>query len=86
MHYVTIIDPGVSGGEPAGSYPPYDRGMELDIFMKNSSGQPFVGRVWNPTSTVWPDFLNPKTTQYWTEMLQNFHDLVRIYSFVGWKY
>ncbi|XP_059088865.1 lysosomal alpha-glucosidase-like isoform X2 [Tigriopus californicus] len=78
MHYVTIIDPGVSGGEPVGSYPPYDRGIELDIFMKNSTGQPFVGRVWNPKSTVWPDFLNPKTIQYWSEMIQDFHDLVPI--------
>eukprot|EP00095_Tigriopus_kingsejongensis_P008887 snap_masked-scaffold566_size135349-processed-gene-0.4 protein:Tk08887 transcript:snap_masked-scaffold566_size135349-processed-gene-0.4-mRNA-1 annotation:"lysosomal alpha-glucosidase" len=78
MHYVTIIDPGVSGSEPKGSYPPYDRGMELDIFMKNSSGLPFVGRVWNPQTTVWPDFLNPQTVGYWTEMLQRFHNKVPI--------
>ncbi|RWS02510.1 Lysosomal alpha-glucosidase-like protein, partial [Leptotrombidium deliense] len=47
MHYVMIIDPGVSGGEKSGTYPPYDEGMQMDIFIKNSTGQVLIGRVWN---------------------------------------
>lgn len=49
MHYIPLIDPGVSGSEKPGTYPPYDEGLQLDIFVKNSSGQPFVGKV----SLVW---------------------------------
>lgn len=49
MHYIPLIDPGISGSEKPGTYPPYDEGLQLDIFIKNSSGQPFVGKV----SLVW---------------------------------
>lgn len=43
--YVILIDPGVSGSEISGTYPPYDRGVELDVFIKNSTGQIFIGKV-----------------------------------------
>lgn len=45
MHYIPLIDPGVSGSEKPGTYPPYDEGLEMDIFIKNSTGLPFVGKV-----------------------------------------
>lgn len=45
MHYIPIIDPGVSGSEKPGTYPPYDIGLEMDIFIKNSTGQTFIGKV-----------------------------------------
>ncbi|XP_066250642.1 lysosomal alpha-glucosidase-like [Euwallacea similis] len=76
MHYVPLIDAGVSAGEKSGSYPPYDAGIKMDIFVKNSSGQPFVGKVWNSHSTVWPDFTHPNTVDYWTQMLKNLHQQV----------
>ncbi len=77
MHYIPIIDPGVSGSEAAGTYPPWDVGLEMNVFVKNSSGQPFVGRVWNDKgSTVWPDFTHPNATAYWTKMFKEFHDKV----------
>lgn len=44
-HYIPLVDPGVSAGELQGSYPPYDMGIKMDIFVKNSSGQPFIGKV-----------------------------------------
>lgn len=44
-HYIPLVDPGVSAGELKGSYPPYDMGIKMDIFVKNSSGQPFIGKV-----------------------------------------
>ena len=43
MKYIPMFDPGVSASEKPGSYPPYDLGMSMDIFVKNSSGQPFIG-------------------------------------------
>jgi lysosomal alpha-glucosidase len=45
MHYVPIIDPGVSGEEPEGTYLPFDEGKELGIFVRNSTGDLFIGKV-----------------------------------------
>ncbi|XP_026291972.1 lysosomal alpha-glucosidase [Frankliniella occidentalis] len=73
MHYIPLIDPGVSAGEKAGQYEPYDYGLELGIFVNDEKNKPFVGKVWNGISTVWPDFTNPKTLDYWTLMLQKLH-------------
>jgi alpha-glucosidase (family GH31 glycosyl hydrolase) len=78
MHYIPIIDPGISGSEAAGSYPPFDVGLEMNIFIRNSTDQPFVGKVWNRVSTVWPDFTHPNATLYWTKMIRMFHEKVRI--------
>ncbi|XP_048487730.1 lysosomal alpha-glucosidase-like [Plutella xylostella] len=76
MHYVVLIDPGISSSEKPGEYPPFDRGLELDIFIKNSSNMPFVGKVWNKQTTVWPDFTHPSAQAYWLEMLKSLHDQV----------
>ncbi|CAG9821832.1 unnamed protein product [Phaedon cochleariae] len=80
MHYIPLIDPGVSASEPSGTYPPYDIGIKMDIFVKNSSGQPFIGKdvkkVWNRASTVWPDFTHPTTVDYWTQMLNSLHEQI----------
>ncbi|CAH0546035.1 unnamed protein product [Brassicogethes aeneus] len=73
MHYIPLIDPGVSASEKVGTYPPYDIGIKMDIFVKNSTNQPFIGKVWNTGSTVWPDFTHPITVDYWTKMLSNLH-------------
>ncbi|CAG2059891.1 unnamed protein product [Timema podura] len=70
----TYADPGISAAEPRGTYPPYDEGLKLGIFVKNSSGQPFIGKVWNPVDTVWPDFTHPKTVDYWLDQLKSMHD------------
>lgn len=47
MHYIPIIDPGVSGSEKPGSYFPYDAGVKMNIFIKNSTDQIFIGKVSN---------------------------------------
>lgn len=77
MHLVPIVDPGISGSEIPGTYPPYDKGIEMNIFVLNSSSQPFIGKVWNDKSTVWPDFTNPKTLDYWTLMFRNMYDMFK---------
>ena len=84
MHYVPIIDPGISNAEFKSEYPPYDEGIEMDVFVKNSAepgAAPFVGKVWNTVSTVWPDFTHPNATEYWTNQLRAFHNEVMITLF-----
>ncbi|XP_034250014.1 lysosomal alpha-glucosidase-like [Thrips palmi] len=76
MHYIPLIDPGVSAGEKKGAYEPYDYGLELGIFVADEKNKPFVGKVWNGISTVWPDFTNPKTVDYWRVMLEKLHSQV----------
>ena len=40
-----ILDPAISSGEPAGSYPAFEEGERLGVWLRNSSGQPLVGQV-----------------------------------------
>lgn len=76
MHYMIITDPGVSAAEAPGTYPPFDDGVKMDIFVKNSTGQLLIGKVWTGSDTVWPDFTSPKATLYWTRQVKRFHDEV----------
>jgi hypothetical protein len=34
------------------------------LILQDASGDVFIGKVW-PGFTAYPDFLNPKTIQYW---------------------
>ncbi|XP_075213315.1 lysosomal alpha-glucosidase-like [Lycorma delicatula] len=72
MHYVILVDPGISAGEPSGSYPPYDEGITKKLFIMDNTGQkPFLCRVWNKSNkTVFPDFTNPLTAEYWQNQLE----------------
>ena len=61
------------------TYPPYDDGVKLDIFIKNATNQILIGRLFQKSGkTVWPDFSHPSATAYWLKQLQNFHKLVEI--------
>ena len=70
--YVLILDPGIKI-DP--SYAPYSAGLSADVFVKNIEGRPYIGQVWVGPS-VWPDFLHPNATSYWTSFLGSFHDTV----------
>lgn len=75
-HYVVIVDPAVSGSEAPGSYPPYDDGILMDIFVKNITGGIVYAKVWNDKSSVFPDFSHPNATSYWIKQFARFHDTV----------
>ncbi|XP_062523496.1 lysosomal alpha-glucosidase-like [Corticium candelabrum] len=75
MRYLLIQDPGISNSQPAGSYPPYDDAVKMDVLIKNASGLPLVGKVW-PGTTVFPDFFHPMAETYWEKNLKDFHDKV----------
>lgn len=86
MHWVPIIDPGISNAEGGFVYPPYDQGIEMNIFVKESKepgAGPFIGKVWNTVSTVWPDFTHPNATEYWTNQLQSFHNEVYLFYIIS---
>ena len=51
-------------------------GLDLGVFIQDArNGQPLKGRVW-PGETYFPDFTNPKTSAYWTQMMYKFHDIL----------
>ncbi|KAH8041502.1 hypothetical protein HPB51_016947 [Rhipicephalus microplus] len=75
-HYVMIFDPGVSGSEIPGTYPPFDEGLEMDVFVKNVTSGIVYAKVWNYVSTVFPDFTHPNSSRYWTRQFRKFHDVV----------
>ncbi|CAF1330547.1 unnamed protein product [Adineta ricciae] len=77
-HYMNIIDPGISSTQPPGTYPPYDEGLAQGIFItKYNSTEPIVGEVW-PGPTVFPDFTNPKTVEWWTKFLAAYHEIIPV--------
>lgn len=70
--FVPIVDPGIPD-DPADEA--YTRGLELDVFIKDTEGKPYLGQVW-PGPTVFPDFFNPNSTNYWSEQLVRMHKLM----------
>lgn len=77
--YMMIFDPGISSVQAPGSYPAWDKGIEMNVFINGTDGTPFIGKVW-PGYTTWPDFFHPNASEYWTEQVKNFHD---VFSFDG---
>lgn len=75
LHYVMIVDPGISSSGPPGTYRPYDDGLKRGVFIRNATGQPLIGKVW-PGPTAFPDFTNPETHEWWHDMVRDFHEQV----------
>uniref|UniRef100_A0A8B9J0T4 Lysosomal alpha-glucosidase n=1 Tax=Amazona collaria TaxID=241587 RepID=A0A8B9J0T4_9PSIT len=75
LRYIMIVDPGISSSGPPGTYKPYDEGLKRGVFIRNATGQPLIGKVW-PGPTVFPDFTNPETREWWHDMVKDFHDQV----------
>ncbi|XP_031454781.1 lysosomal alpha-glucosidase [Phasianus colchicus] len=75
LHYVMIVDPGISSSGSPGSYRPYDDGLKRGVFIRNATGQPLIGKVW-PGPTAFPDFTNPETHEWWHDVVKDFHQQV----------
>ncbi|KAL3654403.1 NAD(P)H-dependent D-xylose reductase (XR) [Castilleja foliolosa] len=73
MKYIVIIDPGIGVNT---SYGVYQRGLANDVFIKYE-GKPFLAQVW-PGAVNFPDFLSPKTVDWWVDEIQRFHKLVPV--------
>jgi alpha-glucosidase (family GH31 glycosyl hydrolase) len=72
--YVLIIDPAI---KVENDYKPYVEGLMDDIFVKSADNSIFLGKVW-PGLTVFPDFYNPKTQQYWTKWITEFLGMLNL--------
>ena len=48
----------------------------MDVFIKDSRGKIFEGKVWNKKSTVWPDFSHPNISHYWMYQMELFRKQV----------
>ncbi|XP_061985580.1 alpha-xylosidase 1-like [Populus nigra] len=73
MKYIVIIDPGIGVNS---SYGVYQRGIANDVFIKYE-GEPYLAQVW-PGAVNFPDFLNPKTVDWWGDEVRRFHELVPV--------
>ncbi|KAJ6772011.1 ALPHA-GLUCOSIDASE [Salix koriyanagi] len=73
MKYIVIIDPGIGVNS---SYGVYQRGIVNDVFIKYQ-GEPYLAQVW-PGAVNFPDFLNPKTVEWWGDEIRRFHELVPV--------
>uniref|UniRef100_A0A673W168 Alpha glucosidase n=1 Tax=Salmo trutta TaxID=8032 RepID=A0A673W168_SALTR len=69
MKYILILDPGISSTSPPGTYPPFDKGQRRGVFIRNSTGQTLIGKVW-PGPTALPDFTNPETQSWWEDFIR----------------
>lgn len=61
---VAIIDPHVKRSD---SYRIYTDAKDLDILIKKPDGSNFEGWCW-PGNSVWVDFFNPKSWDWWKKM------------------
>ncbi|KAI0317397.1 alpha-glucosidase [Amylostereum chailletii] len=71
QRYVLMTDPAVAY-VPGEGYGPYDRGTEMDVWIKAPNGSASVGLVW-PGVTVFPDWFHPNVTEYWNNEFKNFY-------------
>ncbi|CAL5399625.1 unnamed protein product [Camellia sinensis] len=73
MKYIVLIDPGIAVNS---SYGVYQRGIADDVFIKYE-GKPYLAQVW-PGAVNFPDYLNPKTVDWWVDEIKRFHELVPV--------
>ncbi|KAG7666115.1 uncharacterized protein J8A68_000371 [[Candida] subhashii] len=77
QHYVPIFDAAIYVPNPNNAtdndYKPFHLGNESDVFLKNPDGSLYIGAVW-PGYTVYPDFLNNGTQEYWNTLFKEWHE------------
>lgn len=74
MHFVPIMDAGIAL-RPWGDYDAYNKGKELDLFIK-LNGEDLVGNVW-PNEAVYPDWFHPNASDWWSQSLDSLHSSIK---------
>lgn len=83
QYYLPILDPNIYVPDPlnaSDAYPTYDRGNELQAYIRNGNDSWYYGVQW-PGFSVWPDFLVPQAQQFWTEQIKAFHEKIQFDGF-----
>jgi alpha-glucosidase len=70
QRYILILDPGIHA---VGNYSTYQRGHDLDVFLKGADGTDLLGVQW-PGEAVWPDWFAPNTQKWWTGEIETAFD------------
>ncbi|KAF2863108.1 glycoside hydrolase family 31 protein [Piedraia hortae CBS 480.64] len=70
QHYIVMVDPAVAYQD----YPAFNKGVEMDIFVKNDNGSIYKGVVW-PGVTAYPDWFHPQTQNYWNYEFNTFFNV-----------
>ncbi|KIK51755.1 glycoside hydrolase family 31 protein [Collybiopsis luxurians FD-317 M1] len=70
--YILMTDPAVAYA-PGEGYGPYDRGTQMDIWMKMPNGSAEFALVW-PGVTHYPDWFHPDVQDYWTNEFRLFYN------------
>ncbi|KAF5371361.1 hypothetical protein D9615_009680 [Tricholomella constricta] len=69
--YIPIVDAAIPKQiNSSDIYHPYTKGVEQNVFITNKDGSEYIGQVW-PGYTVFPDWFQSKTQQWWTDALRN---------------
>jgi alpha-glucosidase (family GH31 glycosyl hydrolase) len=72
-HFVAIVDAGIARDE---NFKIYKDGLDVGVYIKsNFTGEELVGITWAGYS-VWVDFLNPASNNFWETTLKSFHDKI----------
>lgn len=68
QRYVLILDPGIHA---VGNYSTYQKGHDMDVFLKAADGTDSLGVQW-PGEVAWPDWFAPNTQKWWTDEIVSF--------------
>lgn len=58
-----------------GNYSTLERGLAQDVFLKDEQKENYLAQVW-PGPVYFPDFLNPKTKEWWAAEVAEFYEKV----------
>lgn len=81
LHFVPIVDAGISIEAPVTGTNWYQEGDKQGVFIKstknpeNKFGGNLIGQVW-PGFTAFVDFFHPNADKYWSSGLAALHDLI----------
>lgn len=74
QHYVVIIDPAIQNRT---GYAPFESGIQQDVFVRQSSGAVFIGKVW-PGYTAFPSWWSDSTSAWWQQNIVDFRNTVPV--------
>ena len=68
QHFIVIVDPGIHNRS---GYEAFEVGLQEDVFVKQQSGDIFIGQVW-PGYTAFPSWFGSNTQQWWKNQIVKF--------------